>query len=376
MGLSSWLARQAVAGAHALVVEVPGSWTTRVAVEQMMVQRGWQVATSPADADVLIVCGQAGGRLAAAVERTWDQLPGPRARVTAADPDAAGAALDEAEATLLDDHRQREDARQRRTAPDGLSGGAVNEGGSSMAHGGMDHGGTDHGGMDMSGPGGIALASGGPDRDGLAMDVVNMPLGPVLPYWPPGLVLQCALQGDVVTRAEVDVLDPIVAPPVDDSGSHRAARCLDAAADLLTLAGADALAAAARRTRDSILAGARIDAAAAVDRIHHRVARSRTLRWSLRDLGMVDDAVVAEHALPDDTRGDVFDRLLRMVASAGRTLHEGAHHPTIADRSNVIAALPAAVNGLDVAAARLVVASLAPLPVEAGVATGRGGAHA
>ena len=36
----------------------------------------------------------------------------------------------------------------------------------------------DHGGMSMPEPGGIPLAGGGPDRDGLEMDVLTVPLGP------------------------------------------------------------------------------------------------------------------------------------------------------------------------------------------------------
>src|SRR5699024_5964325 len=75
-------------------------------------------------------------------------------------------------------------------------------------HGGHEshegHGG--HGGMDMA-PGGIPLAQGGEDRDGLEMDVLHLALGPVLPFWPAGLVLRCSLQGDVVVDAEAAVID-------------------------------------------------------------------------------------------------------------------------------------------------------------------------
>lgn len=41
----------AVGRAHALVVEVPGWWATRVAVEQELGRRGWRIALSPTDAD-------------------------------------------------------------------------------------------------------------------------------------------------------------------------------------------------------------------------------------------------------------------------------------------------------------------------------------
>src|SRR5699024_755889 len=76
------------------------------------------------------------------------------------------------------------------------------------SHGGHEshegHGG--HGGMDMA-PGGIPLAQGGDDRHGLEMDVLHLALGPVLPFWPAGLVLRCSLQGDVVVGAEAAVID-------------------------------------------------------------------------------------------------------------------------------------------------------------------------
>ena len=71
-----------------------------------------------------------------------------------------------------------------------------------MDHEGIDHGGIDHGGMDMARPGGSPLPrEGDDDRDGLEMDVLHVPLGPVLPHWPAGLVVWCVLQGDVIVSA-------------------------------------------------------------------------------------------------------------------------------------------------------------------------------
>ena len=46
--MSERLAAAAVRGAHALVVEVPGRWTTRAAVERELASRGWRAALSPA----------------------------------------------------------------------------------------------------------------------------------------------------------------------------------------------------------------------------------------------------------------------------------------------------------------------------------------
>ena len=73
-----------------------------------------------------------------------------------------------------------------------------------MDHGDMDHGDMDHGSMS---PDGIPLAEGAEDRDGLEMDAIHLPLGPVLRHWPAGVVLRLTLHGDVVADAEVTRLD-------------------------------------------------------------------------------------------------------------------------------------------------------------------------
>ncbi|MEO7752809.1 MAG: hypothetical protein ABIS35_05295, partial [Terracoccus sp.] len=80
MGLSDRLAARAVASSHVLLVEVPGSWRTRYAVERAIGARGWRLAESPADADALVVVGAPGDQLAEVIDRVWAQLPGPRAR--------------------------------------------------------------------------------------------------------------------------------------------------------------------------------------------------------------------------------------------------------------------------------------------------------
>jgi hypothetical protein len=43
--------------------------------------RRWLLASAPAGADVLAVCGRPGPQLAEAVEKVWGQLPGPRVRI-------------------------------------------------------------------------------------------------------------------------------------------------------------------------------------------------------------------------------------------------------------------------------------------------------
>ncbi|MFZ5848367.1 MAG: hypothetical protein ACOYX5_13385 [Actinomycetota bacterium] len=366
MGLSDMVARSAARHAHVLVVEVPGWWRTRAAVEHEVLARGWSLAFAPADADVLVVCGEAGPGLAAAFKLVWHQMPGPRVRVDVRAYDDVAACLDEAHRVLLDTDHHRHDARHRPEAADLLleSGeGEVGEGAhGDTGHEGMDHGGghegMDHGDMDMA-PGGIPLAEGGEDRDGLEMDVLQVRLGPVLPHWPAGLVLRCALQGDVVTEARAELLDG--EPPREEAPAPLA-RGLDNLASLLALAGWDDAAAEARRIRDIALRDDGEPTAGRVERLRGRVRRSRTLRWSLRGVRPLSEEDVHRLGLPADAVGDTYDRLIGMLeraatgdrpAPTGDEPHTGDGHRTPSpDR------LAHLVTGLDVATARLVVASL------------------
>ena len=408
MGLRQRLTALSLRRVHVLLVEVPGWWPTRVAAQQELWARGWPEASSPADADVLLVCGRPGDRLDAAVGLVWEQLPGPRAMERAKDPADVAGALDRAVTALADTEQQRRDARdrdrpdQKAEQPEDDSGGQedVPEGThdmsgadhedmdhedmdhkdmdhgdmsgmdhgdmSGMDHGdmsGMDHGDMDHGDMDMA-PDGIPLAGGGEDRDGLEMDVLQVPLGPVLPCWPAGLVLHCSLQGDVVVAAEVEVLPAgSAAPDADRSPRTVAARLCDQAGQVLELSGWGAAAQQAGQVRDELLAGDDLtDGRAALERLRARVGRSRVLRWSLRDLGRASAAGDGTGAPPAPPGGDVHDRLLSLLRSAGDHLlddPDGTLGPsgwTGIDPHE----LPPLVTGLDLAAVRLVVASLAP----------------
>ena len=226
MGLRTRIAQRAVRSAHVLVVELSGHWLTRVCVERAVRERGWHPALSPADADVLVVCGTPGAQVAPLVERVWEQMPGPRARSVVTAPSEAIAALDRAEETLLDLQIQRADAHGRPIEPD-------------LEHDDGHHEGMDHGDMDMA-PGGIPLAEGGKDRDGLEMDVLHMSLGPILAQWPAGLVLECSLQGDVIVDAAARQLPSGPANERDCGAMEPATAAavrLDNAGRLLALAG-------------------------------------------------------------------------------------------------------------------------------------------
>jgi hypothetical protein len=196
-------------------------------------------------------------------------------------------------------------------------------------HAAMGHGGMDHEGMDMA-PAGIPLAEGAEDRDGLEMDVLRVPLGPVLPYWPAGLVLRCVLHGDVIAEAQPTVLPVAHLRDITDqtSPSMRAARDCDCAADVLALAGWRTAASSARRiTADLVAGGDAATAAAALDRLHRQVTRSYVLRWSLRGLGPVTAEQLAEHGPAEHLLGDVHDRLIATLIRAREELGAGPQDP-------------------------------------------------
>ncbi len=375
MGVGEMLARCAGRRAHVLLAEVPGNWELRALLERRMSARGWCKAVSPADADILAVCGAPGTEFAGNIDLIWDQLPGPRVRIEVRDAGSVDSALDRAAAELLDAGAQRRDAATRGATVDqshGDDSGSTesHEGQGDSHHGEMDHGemdhaghhGMDHGGMDMA-PAGIALAEGADDRDGLEMDVLHLPLGPVLAYWPSGLALKCRLHGDVVADAEAWIVD------ADDRGrpapaeraARAAARECDHLTDLLALAGWPSAAGRAREIRDLLLdePPSTDRARLLLERLLRKLRRSWLLRWSLRDLARLSDADVKRHRLPTALAGDTYDRLLAHVVTALVLLSNTVGTNVFsADTASVVAAVPDLVRGLELAAARLVVASL------------------
>lgn len=422
MGVTQLLARHAARRAHVLTVETPGYWVVRAAAERRFRARGWSAATSPADADVLAVCGMPGPELDQAIDRVWDQLPGPRVRIDLPDPEAVESALDRAAMQLVDTDMHRTDARERGQSP-GLSGHQhhtdhyshrqMNPGGTqpgehphpdphphphphqgAMNHHGMNHpDGTDHGehdqhehldhdamnhgqhermdtsahrhmhhgAMDMA-PAGIALAEGGDDRDGLEMDVLHLRLGPVLCYWPAGLVVRCSLQGDVLARAEAWVVDSNSGNgnSTPERQDHVAARHCDHVVDLLALAGWPRAAAIARTARDALLSEPNAGhGPSLLDTLHGKLRRSRVLRWSLRDITSLTVEDCDRLGLPSAFAGDCYDRLLARIDMAQRALSNSLEPSEFhVNFTTVVTALPELVGGLDLATTRLAIASL------------------
>jgi len=390
VGLTGRLLRSTAARPHVLVVAAPGSTAIRLDVERQLAARGWPASGGPADADVLALCGTPEPRLAAAVEAVWAQLPGPRVRLHLTAVRDVVATLDEVPAGLADLRAQRADARQRPAQPrppEPASPGGMDTG--AMGSGGMGSGGMDMGGMEM--PAGLGMADRAEDRDGLKLDQLHLRLGPVLPDWPAGLVLDLTLQGDVVQHAAVDTwtgprtAEPFWAGPARRArrgepvpagqvARYRAAADLDSAGRLLAVAGWADRATAARRLRDDLLSGAG-DSARLERRARQlaaRVTRSATLRWSIRGLGRIDAdrAGAGSTADPRHTGSDVHDRLCRWLTDAVHALGpdgpgSGADHPgapggDAGSTAAVVRLLPSLVTGLDLAAVRLVVASLDP----------------
>jgi hypothetical protein len=404
--LTGVMLRAGAARPHVLIAAMPGGTAVRLAAEQELRRRGWPTAMTPADADVLLVAGDPAASFAAVLDATWRATPAPRARAQAGRPGEVPAVLETARARLRDRSSQQalaadtgHDAAQH---GDGAAGGhepAVRDrdhhghemgAGDAAEMGGGAHYGHDMGGMAM--PAGLPMADRATDRDGLRLDQLHVPLGPILPDWPAGLVVHLTLQGDVVQHAEAQALGPgggisFWTEPwrraaagesvtAGEAARRRTAADLDSLGRFLAVAGWDDAAAAARRLRDDTLAGvpgSRLQPA--LRRFARRIARSRTLAWLTRGLGVLppDDAPVAGAAGPAvRVAGDVTARYRRWcaeLADAAATLDDGSPlgmarteplDDTPVSVATLLATLPRLLNGAELAAARLIIASLDP----------------
>ncbi|GCB43842.1 hypothetical protein [Streptomyces sp. NL15-2K] len=235
------------------------------------------------------------------------------------------------------------------------------------------------------------------DRDGLRLDRLHVPLGPALVDWPAGLVLRLALQGDVVQQVGVESALPASPHPPfwdepwlravagervprGDAARRLCAAHLDSLGRFFAVAGWAAMAARARRVRDSALAGA--DAAelsALVRPLIRRAERSRALRWMTaglgplsaehaRHLGVTGPALVAD--------GDAYSRMLVWLDAVGRSA-AACDDTDVVDAAEAVGprgridgpappsrpllnALPGLLEGTEFACARVIVASLDP----------------
>ncbi len=356
MGMRGALARLAARSVHVLVVEAPGGWRIRAAAERAALERGWTLALSPGEADVLAVCGSLDSDFRSAVAEVWEQLPGPRVRIELDEADDASSRLDEARDQLLDSARHERDVRERPVLLDRLD-----EKGDGMDMGDGDGGddmdmgdgeAMDMDGMDMEmAPSGIPLAEGAEDRDGLEMDVLHVRLGVALPYWPAGLVVRCTLQGDVIVAASAEA----PAAHSEDGDQDVAARHVDNVVSVLALAGWEEAASDARAVRDDLLGNRTEDAARRLAQLQGRVQRSRMLRWALRNILPLGADDLQRLGIPFHLAGDTHDRLLAMLDRAVHLIDGHAAPERERFSAELVAQL---VVGLDLATARLIVASL------------------
>ena len=395
MGVTGLLVRAGAMRPHVLVAAMPGGAAVRLAAEAQLRRRGWPAALSPADADVLLVAGAAAADIAAAVETTWAAVPAPRVRALVASPGEVAAALDAAQAELAAGAPRWLPAGDAAVLPGANGGAASGAGGSHEAHGTGSH--HDMGDMDMEMPGGLSMAERGEDRDGLKLDRLHVPLGPVLPDWSAGLVVRLVLQGDVVQHAEAAAVGLMegagsfwtepwrraaAGEPVTTgvAARRRAAAHLDSLARFLALAGWDDASTTACELRDDALAGRPAPSLGlAVRRLAARVARSRVLAWSTRGAGTLrpDEAAAAGVTGPAwHAGGDVTARYrcwCRELADLMATFDDGSRlDPAVlepprgrldggqAPSASLLAVLPRLLAGSEFAVARLIVASLDP----------------
>jgi hypothetical protein len=370
VGLTDWMSRLAGRRLHVLPLEQPGGLRVRLTVEAGCARRGWPVVVAPSDADVLVVCGGSAAEiLDESISMIMDQVPAPSSRIDVERPTDVDASLDrvarehlEAARTLpagnlpgtttLSDHQDQQ--------PDHSDHDMSSMGG----HGDHDMSGMsghDHH-MMMGGPGGIPLAGGARGRDGLEMDVLHLRLGPALNSWPAGLIATLSLQGDVVTEVTTETVSwtgPDEQPYLDD---QPAVRRLDATRQLLLLAGAEGPAARLQRIGAELLhATPPSTAAAELDQVHHRLSRAPVLRWNLTKLGLITAEDVHRCGWPASWQGDVHTRLLSLLRSAAEALRDPDPEPASevdAELTMIASALPRLLVDLELASARLVVASL------------------
>lgn len=350
---------------HVLLVEIPGNLELRLRAEAGVVAAGHVIVSHPADTDVVLVCGAAGDELRPVIDRIWDQVPYPKHRSSVSAVADIGAALSVAGTAIADERAQRYAARavvNDAEVPDReRSQGHAHSSATGSKHSDETNEETqgsdrhehqhsavtdampmgEHDGMSMGGPGGYPLAGGADDRDGLEMDVLHRRLGPILPSWPAGLVVEVTLAGDTITAASAFLLDAALRRAEREERHVTAATALDQAAQLLALAGWDSAAARLLRVRDLALTGETQRAQQLLDSLHGRITRSALLRWSLRGLEVRPGTTV---------RAVLLGRLVRAHdALAGRRTEP---EPGIG-----VDDLPPLIIGRDIGSARLVIAA-------------------
>lgn len=353
-------------GLRVLLVPGPGATALRLEAEAAVRQLGGRVAASPAGADVLLETGTLSGALREAADELWRQVPGPRARLSVT---VEGRVKDTLRSASTHLHARTDEAH------------AGGEGGPGGGQG-------DEGEMEM--PAGLPMADRGEDRDGLTLDVLHVPLGPFLPYWPAGVVIDTELQGDVIQRATARGMPEAVAPVASpfwqaahDPASLRvrtAAAHLDSMSRLLAVVGWRSAAAVACALRDGLVHGS--DVAAVHEKFTRwrpRVERSRFLRAQTTGVGVFTASDAADFGVsgPAARAGEPWDgtaRWQRWLVETDDLLGGRRPAPDEGPRGRLdhsdppscglLAAVTALLPGLELSTARVLVATLDPDPEE------------
>ena len=326
----AWLDRLAAAAPVAVFAAVGRDAIERV--EDLSLDSRIRWVASPRHANLLLVAGEVRGEDAQALRAVHDQMPAPRKTLwwgsvpfqELASPMVLPLA-DEALSYVLGLH-----TRVSKSEPDWLPDVPPNPWKGIGPNG--------QGGKGMMGgvPFGRPMAMTDEDgRDGLQLDQTTVQIGPFLQTWPAGLVLELALQGDVVQRARV-----VHAPHGPTRGLREGVSSrLRSAARLLRLLELDSLAERCRR------------AAAARDR--RQAVDIAALRAAVRYSG-------AFVALPaglgacrlDGAPGDIRSRLLAWLGSGA--------DPSKDAMTELKPKLSALLTGLEWNEASLVVNSFTP----------------
>lgn len=261
------------------------------AVQDLRGVHGIRVVPTPRHATTLLVAGTVPDDDREPLQRVHDQLPRPRAVVSWC---AAGAASDvparrvdgdlgavvealrAAHAVVrADPARGAEDLLPDIEPNEWRGVGPFGQGGEGMM------GGT---------PYGRPMTMTADDRDGLALDQLELTLGPFLDPLPGGCSLTVTLQGEVLQHAVVTVRTgdgDRFAPPADPD-RRAALRLLRRTAHGLHVAGLEALAARAAGLAVQVVGGSQAPALARGARRLAGHARRSGLLWTLRDVGAVD----------------------------------------------------------------------------------------
>jgi hypothetical protein len=332
VGVGRWLTRLA-ASADVPVFAAVGAGGRALADEAGLLP-GVRLVDSPRAANVLLIVGAVTPPLLHPLLGIHDQLPTPRATVwwpggaaagplasalpdLAVGPDGDGDHLRSVFAELV--------SGERRSEPPALP---DEEAAEWRGVGPFGQGGT---GMTGGVPYGRPLASRAPDPDGLELDQLPLHVGPLFPPFPPGLILEIELQGDVVRQATVGdnpftggaegedgppldtalFVGALTTPtPIADLELARARHHLCWAARTLRLHGLGSEALYLLGLARSLTPADR----AAVESQAQRVARSRSLAWATRGVGVLG---------PDEVIGGPVARAAGLAVDA--RLHDPSY---------------------------------------------------